>query len=271
MPVGTRETATIHPPATFDSVPEEATEIQAEPQLQTGTLSLSNTVLATMPTHPPTALCSVREGEMLPRTSTPAASLPPPFSQQLPHSRQLVHPTPHGHSVVHSSSHSGSVHELSVQSSLGQEASSSQELFPGQVPHVGASNAVYNGLNATSVHSSSQPLLNPCHIMEPSQTGHAFHQPTSLLHSQPFVSLPSTSNKKMPSAVETSLATTASNIQPPHAPRELPSEHQRSSQATTSPGIQRPSVLSLSNSSAHSTRPPAHESIGGHKPRAAGE
>ena len=115
---------------------------------------------------------------MLPRTSTPAASLPPLFSQQLPHSRQLVHPTPHGHSVTHSSSLSGSVHEMSVQSSLGQEASSSQELFTSQVPHMGASNAVYNGLNATGVHSLSQPLLNPCHIVEPSQPGHAFHQPT---------------------------------------------------------------------------------------------
>ena len=129
--MGARDTAPTHPPATFDSVPEEATEIQAELQLQTGALSLSNTVLATpqrstsrvwklkpsdfqgpsqeppnhdpekifavfdhhsmeenltkhslMPTHPPTALCSVREGEGLPRTSMPAASLPPPFSQQ---------------------------------------------------------------------------------------------------------------------------------------------------------------------------------------------
>ena len=307
-----RDTAPTHPPATFDSVPEEATEIQAELQLQTGALSLSNTVLATpqrstsrvwklkpsdfqgpsqehpekiftvfgpnsmeenctqhslMPTHTPTTLYTIREGEMLPRTSTPAAPLPPQFSQQLPHSRRLVHPTPHGHSVTHSSSLSGSVHEMSAQSSLGQEASSSQELFTSQVPHMGASNAVYNGLNATGVHSLSHPLLNPCHIVEPSQPGHAFHQPTTLLHPQAFISLPSTSNKKMPSAVERSHATTAFNIEPPHVPRELTSEHQRSSQAA----IQRPSALTLSNCSARSTQPPAHESTGGHKPCAGGE
>ena len=47
LSVGSRETGPTHPPATFDSVPEEATETQAHPQLQTGTFSLSNTVLAT--------------------------------------------------------------------------------------------------------------------------------------------------------------------------------------------------------------------------------
>ena len=42
LPVGSRETGPTLPPATFDSVPEEATETQPHPQLQTGALMTNN-------------------------------------------------------------------------------------------------------------------------------------------------------------------------------------------------------------------------------------
>ena len=309
LPVGSRETGPTHPPATFDSVPEEATETQPHPQLQTGALSLSNAVLATstsrhktadfqrpsqeppdhdpeeiitvfiphsmenrtqhslMSTHTPTALCSTREGERSPRTSTPTSSLPTQFGQQLPHSRQLVRPTPYSassHSMTHTSSLSGSVHEMSGQSSLGQDASSSHELLTIQVPHAGA--AVHHVPHVTGVHSSS---LNPRLIVEPSQAGHAFHQPSTPLHPQVYTSLPTTSSEKMPSAAPRSLATTRSDIQAPHTSGELTGEQQLSSQSASYSGIQRPSALSLGSSSAHRTQPPADRSIGGHKPPAA--
>ena len=308
-----REKVPTHPPATFDSVPEEATEIQPHPQLQTGAISLSNAVLATplrstsrhkttdfprpsqepadhdpeeivtffvphsmenhtqhslMSTHTPTVLCSTREGQRSPRTSTPASSLPTQFSQQLPHSRQLVHPTPYsscasGHSITHPSSLSGSVHEISGQSSLGQDASSSHELFTSQVPHAGANTAVHNAPHVAGVHCSS---LNPRHTVELSQAGHAFHQPSTPLHPQAYTSLPSTSNKKIPSAVPLSLATTRSDIQPPHTSGELTGEQRLSSQSASHSGIQRPSALPLGSSSARSMQPPADRSIGGHAP-----
>ena len=305
LPVGGRETGPTLPPATFDSVPEEATETQAHPQLQTGALSLSNTVLAVplqstsrhkaadfqrpsqeppdhdpevffphsmesraqhslMSTHTPTALCSTREGERSPRTSTPASSLPTQFSQQLSHSRQLVRPTPYGasgHNITHTSSLSSSVHETSGQSSLGQDASSSHELLTSQVPHAGA--AVHHVPHVTGVQSSS---LNPRLIAEPSQAGHAFHQPSTLLHPQAYTSLPATSSEKIPSAAPMSLATTRPDIQPPHTSGELTGE--LSSQSASYSGIQRPSALSLGSSSAHRTQPPADQSIGGHKPHA---
>ena len=311
LPVGGRETGPTHPPATFDSVPEEATEIQPHPQLQTGAFSLSNaaplqstsrhktahiqrpsqelpdhdpnkivtvfvphsmesrTQHSLMSTHTPKALCSTREGERSPRTGTPASSLPTQFSQQLPHSRQLVHPTPYGassHSMTHTSSPSSSVHEISGQSSLGQDVSISHELFTSHVLQAGTNTAVHNAPHVTGVQSSS---LNPRLIVEPSQAGHAFHQPSTPLHPQAYTSLPTTSCEKMPSAAPLSLATTRSDIQPPHTSGEPTGEQQLSSQSSSYSGVQRPSALPLGSSPAHRTQSPADRSIGGHKPPAA--